>query len=148
MGGPQAVKHGKCRQQAGEAVGHDCCWRWFSVLCRRSKFSQLRAEGNADRLQRQLLCIARVLLQKRKIVVLDEASSSMDTGTDKQLLEVLNTALRDVTVISVAHRISTIVAYDNVMVLDSGRILETGVPRELLTQEDSHFAGLYKAQTA
>ncbi|KIY73114.1 P-loop containing nucleoside triphosphate hydrolase protein [Cylindrobasidium torrendii FP15055 ss-10] len=98
--------------------------------------------------ERQLLCIARVLLQKRKIVVLDEASSSMDTGTDKQLLEVLNTALRDVTVISVAHRISTIVAYDNVMVLDSGRILETGAPRELLTHEDSHFAGLYKAQTA
>ncbi|KIK69354.1 hypothetical protein GYMLUDRAFT_35426 [Collybiopsis luxurians FD-317 M1] len=98
--------------------------------------------------ERQLLCIARVLLQKRKIVILDEASSSMDSTTDQRLLKVLNTALRDVTVISVAHRISTILDYNQVMVLEDGRIVEVGAPKMLLKMEGSHFASLYRNQTA
>ncbi|KAF9077092.1 P-loop containing nucleoside triphosphate hydrolase protein [Rhodocollybia butyracea] len=96
--------------------------------------------------ERQLLCIARVLLQKRKIVVLDEASSSMDSATDRRLRAVLKTALRDVTVISVAHRISTIVDYDRVLVLEDGRIVEVGAPQNLLETEGSLFASLYRTQ--
>ncbi|KAK0501032.1 P-loop containing nucleoside triphosphate hydrolase protein [Armillaria luteobubalina] len=96
--------------------------------------------------ERQLLCIARVLLQKRKIVVLDEASSSMDTSTDQRLLSVLQNSLREATVISVAHRISTIVDYDKVMVLDNGRVVEIGSPKELLQRPDSLFYALYKNQ--
>ncbi|KAF9033283.1 P-loop containing nucleoside triphosphate hydrolase protein [Hymenopellis radicata] len=96
--------------------------------------------------ERQLLCIARVLLQKRKIVVLDEASSSMDSTTDKRLLDVLSTNLRDVTVISVAHRISTIVDYDQVMVMDNGSVVESGAPATLLKTSDSLFGALYEKQ--
>lgn len=112
---------------------------------------QLDAVVSADGLQfsggeRQLLCIARVLLQRRRIVVLDEATSSMDMSTDRKLLEVLQTSLRDVTVISVAHRISTIIEYDNVMVMDNGRIAEIGMPRELLRMPGSRFEALHKDQ--
>ncbi|PBK93614.1 P-loop containing nucleoside triphosphate hydrolase protein [Armillaria gallica] len=112
---------------------------------------QLDAMVSADGLQfsageRQLLCIARVLLQKRKIVVLDEASSSMDTSTDQRLLSVLQNSLREATVISVAHRISTIVDYDKVMVLDNGRVVEIGSPKDLLQRPDSLFYALYKNQ--
>ncbi|KAL1693264.1 P-loop containing nucleoside triphosphate hydrolase protein, partial [Schizophyllum commune] len=96
--------------------------------------------------ERQLLCIARVLLQKRRIVVLDEATSSMDMATDKKLLEVLQTALRDTTVISVAHRISTIIDYDTVMVMADGRIVEIGVPQELLRMPGSRFEALHRDQ--
>lgn len=112
---------------------------------------QLDAMVSADGLQfsageRQLLCIARVLLQKRKIVVFDEASSSMDTSTDQRLLSVLHNSLREATVISVAHRISTIVDYDKVMVLDNGRVVEMGSPKDLLQRPDSHFYALHKNQ--
>ncbi|KAK0209206.1 P-loop containing nucleoside triphosphate hydrolase protein [Desarmillaria ectypa] len=112
---------------------------------------QLDAMVSADGLQfsageRQLLCIARVLLQKRKIVVLDEASSSMDTSTDQRLLSVLQNSLREATVISVAHRISTIVDYDKVMVLDNGRVVEIGPPKDLLQRPDSFFYALHKNQ--
>ncbi|KAK0474311.1 P-loop containing nucleoside triphosphate hydrolase protein [Armillaria luteobubalina] len=105
---------------------------------------QLDAMVSADGVQfspgeRQLLCIAKVLLQKRKIVVLDKAFSSMDTSTDQRLLSVLQNSLREATVISVAHRISTIVDYDKVMVLDNGRVVEIRSPKDLLQRPDSLF---------
>ncbi|KAF7349689.1 hypothetical protein MSAN_01695700 [Mycena sanguinolenta] len=68
--------------------------------------------------QRQLLCLARVLLRKRKIVVLDEASSSLDIETDMKIREVIRTDLADCTVISVAHRIQTIIDFDFILVLE------------------------------
>ncbi|KAK0485559.1 P-loop containing nucleoside triphosphate hydrolase protein [Armillaria luteobubalina] len=112
---------------------------------------QLDAMVSADGVQfspgeRQLLCIAKVLLQKRKIVVLDKAFSSMDTSTDQRLLSVLQNSLREATVISVAHRISTIVDYDKVMVLDNGRVVEIRSPKDLLQRPDSLFYALYKIQ--
>ena len=96
--------------------------------------------------ERQLLCIARVLLQKRKIVVLDEASSSMDTKTDEKLLDVLKHSLAGITVISVAHRISTIDKYDKVIVMDEGKIVEIGNPQHLLQDTESKFRGLAESQ--
>ncbi|KAK0484178.1 P-loop containing nucleoside triphosphate hydrolase protein [Armillaria luteobubalina] len=109
---------------------------------------QLDAMVSADGVQfspgeHQLLCIAKVLLQKRKIVVLEEAFSSMDTSTDQWLLSVLQNSLREATVISVAHRISTIVDYDKVMVLDNGRVVEIRSPKDLLQRPDLFYA-LYK----
>ncbi|TIC33364.1 P-loop containing nucleoside triphosphate hydrolase protein [Wallemia mellicola] len=96
--------------------------------------------------ERQLLCIARVLLQKRKIVILDEASSSMDGKTDVRLLNLLKTALKGITVISVAHRISTISEYNQVIVMDEGRVLESDSPATLLRKSDSEFYKLAHSQ--
>ncbi|TIA90359.1 hypothetical protein E3P81_02452 [Wallemia ichthyophaga] len=96
--------------------------------------------------ERQLLCIARILLQKRRIVLLDEASSNMDSKTDERLLALLKTALKGVTVISVAHRISTISAYDQVIVMDEGRVVESDSPTSLLSNTSSEFYKLAHSQ--
>ncbi|EJD35977.1 P-loop containing nucleoside triphosphate hydrolase protein [Auricularia subglabra TFB-10046 SS5] len=96
--------------------------------------------------ERQLLCIARVLLEKRKIVILDEASSSMDMQTDARLRIVLQTHLKDCTVIAVAHRLSSIVDFDAVAVLEKGQLVEHGAPRELLARPATQFAKLAKTQ--
>ncbi|QRW07537.1 ABC transporter [Ceratobasidium sp. AG-Ba] len=96
--------------------------------------------------ERQLLCMARVLLRKSKVVVLDEASSSMDMKTDERVRKIIHEELKDCTVLAVAHRISTIVDFDLVMVLDDGVIVETGAPQELLSDPGSRFARLAISQ--
>ncbi|KIY47688.1 P-loop containing nucleoside triphosphate hydrolase protein [Fistulina hepatica ATCC 64428] len=138
-------------------VGDDQIWDALERVGMREAVAKLEgkldATLSADGLQfsageRQLLCMARVLLQKRKIVVLDEASSSMDPVTDQKMLTVLREDLQGVTVIAVAHRISTIVDYDEVIVLSGGRVLESGRPDVLLQNPSSHFTSLYKRQSS
>ena len=82
--------------------------------------------------QRQLLCLARASLKKNKILVLDEATASVDKETDKLLQEALDRANKDVTVIAIAHRLNTIIDFDYVLVLGEGEVLEYGSPAELL----------------
>ncbi|QRV93384.1 ABC transporter [Ceratobasidium sp. AG-Ba] len=96
--------------------------------------------------ERQLLCMARVLLRKRKIVILDEASSSMDLKTDEKVRQIVQEELKDCTVLAVAHRIATIVDFDLIIILDNGEIVETGAPHDLLADSDSRFAKLANSQ--
>ncbi|QRW13806.1 ABC transporter [Ceratobasidium sp. AG-Ba] len=96
--------------------------------------------------QRQLLCIARALLQKRQIVVLDEASSSMDRETDEKIQKVMREDLRNCTVLAVAHRIATVIDFDMVLVLDDGKLVESGEPRVLLSKSSNQFAKLANSQ--
>ncbi|KAJ6476005.1 P-loop containing nucleoside triphosphate hydrolase protein [Mycena vitilis] len=96
--------------------------------------------------QRQLLCLARALLRKKKIIVLDESTSSMDHITDEKIRHVVDTQMQGLTVIAVAHRISTIVNYDKILVLDSGSIAEFDAPQALLSNPDSRFARLAATQ--
>ena len=91
--------------------------------------------------QRQLLCLARAILAKSKILVLDEATASVDRRTDQLLQEALHHSFRDGTIIAVAHRLDTIIDYDYVLVLGRGRVLEYGSPAELLRQNGS-FASM------
>ncbi|KAK7689002.1 hypothetical protein QCA50_007693 [Cerrena zonata] len=102
--------------------------------------------GSLSKGQKQLLCLARVLLHKRKIVVLDEASSSLDTKTDEKMHEVINTELAGCTVLAVAHRIATIIDYDWILVMHEGKIVESGTPEELLSLETSKFFSLAASQ--
>ncbi|XP_077870404.1 ATP-binding cassette sub-family C member 9-like [Saccoglossus kowalevskii] len=90
--------------------------------------------------QRQLFCIARAFLRKSRILLMDEATASIDLKTDKLLQDVVATAFADRTVITIAHRISTILDSDTVVVLSDGRVVEYDTPENLLKKEDGIFA--------
>merc|ERR1712176_469390 len=97
--------------------------------------------------QRQLICLARALLRGSKILVLDEATSSVDSKTDQEVQEVIRKEFVDkgVTVITVAHRLETIMGYDKVAVLGNGEVLEYGAPNELLKLRNGEFKQLVDA---
>src|SRR5579885_732657 len=92
--------------------------------------------------QRQLVALARVLLQKPSILILDEATASVDPLTEAQIQEGLDLVLEDRTAILIAHRLSTIRHADRIIVLDRGRIVEEG-DHEALMQRGGHYAHLY-----
>ncbi|KAM8819880.1 multidrug resistance-associated protein 1-like [Eudromia elegans] len=85
--------------------------------------------------QRQLLCLARVLLRKTKILVLDEATASVDTETDHLVQSTIRREFHNCTVLTIAHRLHTIMDSERVLVLDTGRILEFDTPHNLLQQQ-------------
>ncbi|RAQ42669.1 ABC transporter [Aspergillus flavus] len=97
--------------------------------------------------QKQLFCLARALLKKSRILLLDEPTSSLDTDTDARVQKVIRESFSDCTVIMVAHRIHTLLDFDRVVVLDSGRIIESGHPRDLLGRPDGAFAKLLKLES-
>jgi len=103
--------------------------------------------NNLSQGQRQLLCLARALLRRSRILVLDEATSSVDSGTDKQVQDTIRSQFVDngVTVITVAHRLDTIMNYDKVAVLGDGELLEYGAPRELANLPCGEFKRLVDA---
>ncbi|KAJ7624899.1 P-loop containing nucleoside triphosphate hydrolase protein [Roridomyces roridus] len=96
--------------------------------------------------QRQLLCLARALLRNKKIMVLDESTSSMDHVTDEKIRHVVDSQMKSFTVIAIAHRISTIVNFDKILVLDNGFIAEFEEPQVLLSNPESRFARLAASQ--
>jgi ABC-type multidrug transport system fused ATPase/permease subunit len=82
--------------------------------------------------QRQLLCLARAILSKNKLLILDEATASVDRRTDQLLHKSLHESFRDATILAVAHRLDTIIDHDYILVLGSGKVLEFGNPADLL----------------
>nr|XP_023872873.1 putative ABC transporter C family member 15 [Quercus suber]POE85287.1 abc transporter c family member 3 [Quercus suber] len=92
--------------------------------------------------QRQLVCLARVLLKKKTILVLDEATASIDTATDNLIQETIREETKGCTVITVAHRIPTVIDNELVLVLDEGNIVEYDSPAQLLKDKSSSFSKL------
>ncbi|KAJ2610534.1 hypothetical protein H4S08_003567 [Coemansia sp. RSA 1365] len=82
--------------------------------------------------QRQLLCLVRVLLHKPKILVLDEATANVDQETDNAIQRIIFSTSYKITVLSIAHRLQTIIAYDRLYVIDDGKVVESGTPLSLL----------------
>ncbi|MDB5763301.1 MAG: transporter ATP-binding protein [Herminiimonas sp.] len=89
--------------------------------------------------QRQRIAIARVILKNAPILILDEATSSLDSITEKAIQDTLDDVMKDKTVIVVAHRLSTIAHLDRILVFDQGRIIEDGAHAELLAQHGRYY---------
>jgi len=94
--------------------------------------------------ERALICLARALVRKSKIVLLDEATASVDTTTDALIQKTIRSEFKHVTLVVIAHRIQTIIDSDQIAVLGDGEILETGHPHELLQDSGSNFSSLVR----
>eukprot|EP00980_Cylindrotheca_fusiformis_P019578 scaffold6784_cov108-Cylindrotheca_fusiformis.AAC.20 len=101
--------------------------------------------GNYSVGERQLLNLARAFLTQPKLLVLDEATASIDGETDAFIQDMLRTRFPDTTLITIAHRLNTIMDYDYVLVMDAGRAVEFGSPAELLDISDGVFSELVGA---
>ena len=92
---------------------------------------------------RQLLCVARAILRKSKIIILDEATSSVDQKTEDIITNAVDTMFKDSTVITIAHRINTVKSCDRIIVMNDGEIAEVGKPGDLIKDVNSKFYTLY-----
>lgn len=96
--------------------------------------------------EKQRLTIARVLLKNPPFVILDEATASVDTITERKIQQALENLIQQRTVLVIAHRLSTVRKADKIIVMQKGRILETG-SHETLLKQDSHYADLWRHQS-
>ncbi|EXJ66028.1 ATPase [Cladophialophora psammophila CBS 110553] len=97
--------------------------------------------SNLSQGQRQLLCLARALLKSPKVLVMDEATASIDYATDSKIQDTLR-ELHNNTILTIAHRLQTIIDYDRVLVLDRGEVVEYADPWELIQKEDGQFRAM------
>ena len=94
--------------------------------------------------EKQLICIARALLKNSKIVIMDEATASIDFQTEQTIQNALNVLLKSATVLTIAHRIKTIIHYDKILVLSKGKVKEFDSPQNLLRDNNTFFSKLVK----
>ena len=95
--------------------------------------------------QRQRIAIGRALLKDAPVLILDEATSSLDSQSERRIQEALNVLMKNRTTLVIAHRLSTVERADQIVVIDAGRVVESGTHEELL-QADQHYATLYRMQ--
>ncbi len=126
---------------AAEAVGAD---RFIAALPDRYETDVAKRGGRLSAGQRQLVAFARAFLADPAVLILDEATSSLDIPSERMVQRALKTVLADRTALVIAHRLSTVEIADRVLVLEHGRILEDGPPAELV-RGDGHYAALHEA---
>ena len=97
--------------------------------------------SNLSQGQRQLLCLARALLKAPRVLLMDEATASIDYATDAKIQDTLR-EVKDSTIITIAHRLQTIIDYDKVLVLDKGEVIEFNSPWELIEKDEGVFKGM------
>ncbi|XP_077981024.1 ATP-binding cassette sub-family C member 4-like [Glandiceps talaboti] len=98
--------------------------------------------GNFSMGQRQLVCLARALLGKNKILIVDEATANVDHRTDTLIQETIRTEFSQCTVLTIAHRLNTVMDSDRMLVMESGNIVEFDTPQALLRKQDGAFRRL------
>ncbi|KIY63292.1 multidrug resistance-associated ABC transporter [Cylindrobasidium torrendii FP15055 ss-10] len=95
--------------------------------------------------EKQLLCMARAILKRSRVVIMDEATSSIDNGMDQLIGKTIRDEFSKSTILTIAHRLRTVIDFDRIMVLENGRIVEFDSPSILLQNEQSRFHGLCSA---
>ncbi|CAN7081183.1 unnamed protein product [Brassica oleracea var. botrytis] len=128
-------------------------WRIWEVLEKCKVKAEVESAGGLDSNvkdsfsvgQRQLLCLARALLKSSKILCLDECTANIDVHTASLLHNAISSECKGVTVITIAHRISTVLDLDSILVLDRGSLVEQGNPQLLLQDDDSAFSSFVRA---
>lgn len=95
--------------------------------------------------EKQLLCMARAILKRSKVLVMDEATASVDYATDELIGKTIREEFANSTILTIAHRLRTVIDYDRVMLLDQGKIVEFDRPAALLSDPSSQFYGLCEA---
>ena len=108
-------------------------------------FQVAAAGGNLSQGQRQLVALARALVRASFVLLLDEATASVDFETDALIQKSIRNLPPSTTVLTVAHRLSTVMDYDKILVLGAGKVLEYDTPQNLRENKDSYFAKLVKA---
>ena len=144
------VKYGKTdatQEEFEEALKMANCYKFVQRLPQKEKTILSEGATNISQGQRQLLTIARAILANPKILILDEATSSVDTRTEKKIQDALLKLMENRTSIIIAHRLSTIQDADLILVLDQGVIVEMGNHEELL-QKQGVYNRLYQTQFA
>lgn len=94
--------------------------------------------------QKQLICLARALLRKSKIIVLDEATAAVDIETDELIQTTIRNEFNDCTIVTIAHRLNTILDYDMILVMSRGQVAEYDSPKALLNDKNSIFFSMAK----
>jgi len=126
-------------------------WESLDKVCLKSKFEaenglDTAIKDNGENLsagEKQLLCIGRAILAQSKIILIDEATSNIDPKTEQTILDTINNSFKDCTVITVAHRLKTIINSDRVMVMGEGQLLEFDKTNSLIKDEKSFFYKLW-----
>uniref|UniRef100_A0A8I6WKU6 ABC transporter domain-containing protein n=1 Tax=Hordeum vulgare subsp. vulgare TaxID=112509 RepID=A0A8I6WKU6_HORVV len=127
----------------------DCCHLGDEVRKKEFKLDSTVTENgeNWSAGQRQLVCLGRVILKRRRILVLDEATSSVDPKTDSLIQKTLKQQFAECTVITIAHRITSILDSERVILLNNGEIAEHDSPAKLLEDSSSLFSKLVSQYT-
>ncbi|XP_050416421.2 multidrug resistance-associated protein 1-like [Patella vulgata] len=127
-----------------EALEHANLSKFVSEVPGKLEYEVGEGGQNLSVGQRQLVCLARTLLRKTKILVLDEATAAVDMETDDLIQQTIRTEFKDCTVLTIAHRLNTIMDYDRVMVLDNGLIKEFDQPDKLINDKETTFYSMAK----
>ena len=114
------------------------CNLW-AVIERRGGLAAKVERNGLSAGEKQLLCICRALLRRSRIVLIDEATANIDARNDELVQRILAEKFRDVTVITIAHRLTTLKHYDKIMVMEAGRLAEYGTPDALFQQKGIYY---------
>jgi ATP-binding cassette subfamily C (CFTR/MRP) protein 2 len=119
---------------------------WYICESHEDGLEQLISEsgGNLSVGEKQLICITRAILRRSRIVIMDEATANIDYKTEQLIQSAIKQLLSNSTVITIAHRIKTIIDYDKILVLRDGEMIEFDDPKRLIENKNSLFYELYK----
>lgn len=141
---PPSLSHAPAATTAAESIASSAASN--KAATNKNMFLDLSSPvtesgNNLSQGQRQLLCLARAMLKSPTVLLMDEATASIDYATDSKIQETIR-ELGNSTIITIAHRLQTIVDYDKVLVLDKGSLVEYGHPWELMKTKDGQFKGM------